>query len=96
MYKRQPQGLGQVGHLVKGGYAPVEPLEHLPGPEGRLPQLLEVGGHLRQVHGFDVGHGSSPLPCTPGGSRPYFFATAASRSGVTVFASGTDVYKRQP
>ena len=51
-----PQGFGEVGHLVKGADAPVEPLEDLLGPKGRLPQLLEKGGQLLLIHGFDIGH----------------------------------------
>ena len=43
-----PQGLGEVGHLVKGRGSPVEPGEHLLAPEGRLPQGLEEGRQLRQ------------------------------------------------
>ena len=42
-----PQRLGQVGHLVKGGDAPVEPVEDLLGPEGGLSPLLQPGGQLR-------------------------------------------------
>ena len=53
-----PQRLGQVGHLVKGGDAPVEPVEDLLGPEGGLSPLLEPGGELLQGHGFDIGHAS--------------------------------------
>ena len=53
-----PQRLGQVGHLVKGGDPPVEPVEDLLGPEGGLSPLLQPGGELLQGHGFDIGHAS--------------------------------------
>lgn len=68
-----PQRLGEVGHLVKREYAPVKPLEHLLGSERRLPQLLEIGGHLGQIHGFDVGHGVLSPPGLPGRLQSVFF-----------------------
>ena len=43
-----PQGLGEIGHPIEVRHPPVEPGEHLPAPEGRLPQGLEEGRHLRQ------------------------------------------------
>ena len=51
-----PQGGGEIGHLIEGGDAPVEPGEHLLAPEAGLPQLLEVCGDLPLRHGFQIGH----------------------------------------
>ena len=51
-----PQRLGEVAHLVKGPGSPMEPRKDLLGPEGGFPQLLKKGGHLGQVHGFQVNH----------------------------------------
>ena len=41
-----PQRLGQIAHLVEGFHAPVEPAEHLRGPEPGQAQLLKPGFQL--------------------------------------------------
>ena len=54
-----PQRLGEIGHLVKGGDAPMEPGKDLLAPEGRLPHLFQGSRHLLQCLGFQIGHRSS-------------------------------------
>ena len=49
-----PQALGEVGHLRKVRHAPVEPAEHLQGPELGQPRLGKLLLKLGEGFGFDV------------------------------------------
>ena len=74
-----PQGLGEVGHLVEGGGAPMQPRKDLLGAERRLSQLFQKLGELLLGHGFDIGHKSSSLIfCASGRYRSRPCRTAAA------------------